>query len=467
MNNKVFKLTTILALSILLFNSCGTDDLEPTLAQDKPVEGSITSVENLFSILKGAHSQLTSGGYYGQAMIITNEVRSDNCFSNGYSGRYSTQAEYAYNENTGYVWDNAYQVIANANIIINQPLEGLSGDLVQGAHIQGQALGLRALAHYDLLRSFGQQHTTGGNLGVPIITDFKDESNLFPARNTVDEVKAAIYSDLETAFSMMDTSYDSKIYFSKYAAKALESRVAIYFGDWIRARDAALEVLNSNLYTIATTGNFVSNWSIDEASNSIFELQNSASDNAGIGGLAYIYRWPTFPATGYGDVQVVDNVYAFFEATDVRRDILGYQLENTGATPSLRNMGKYPDTVTYTDNIPLIRIEEVVLNYAEALFEINNGDPEALTQLNSITSNRGASAYTSVTKQNILDERRKELMFEGFRFDDLVRTGQSIDVLGSNQNLIQTLTYPNNLFAYPVPKAEIDANSNMVQNAGY
>ncbi len=466
MNNKVFKLTTIIALSMFLFNGCATDDLEPTLAQDKPVEGSITSVGNLFSILKGAHSQMTSGGYYGQAMIITNEVRSDNCFSNGYSGRYSTQAEYAYNENTGYVWDNAYQVIANANIIINQSLDGLSGDLAYGSHIQGQATGLRALAHFDLLRSFGQQHT-GGSLGVPIITQFKDESNLFPARNTVDEVKAAIYADLEAAFTMMDVAYDSKIYFSKYAAKALESRVAVYFGDWPRARDAAMEVLGSGMYTIAPAGSFVSNWGSKQAGNSIFELQNSASDNAGIGGLAYIYRWPTFPATGYGDIQVVDNVYALFEATDVRRDILGYQLEATGATPSLRNMGKYPDTVSYTDNIPLMRIEEVILNYAEALFEINNADPAALTQLNSITSNRGASAHASVTKQIILDERRKELMFEGFRFDDLVRTGESIDVLGSIQNVIQTLTYPNNLFAYPIPKAETDANSNMVQNAGY
>ncbi|VAV84450.1 hypothetical protein MNBD_BACTEROID02-128, partial [hydrothermal vent metagenome] len=117
---------------------------------------------------------------------------------------------------------------------------------------------------------------------------------------------------------------------------------------------------------------------------------------------------------------------------------------------------------------PLIRIEEIVLNYAEALFEINNADPVALTQLNLITSNRGATAYTSpLSKDDILNERRKELMFEGFRFDDLTRTGTDIDVLGSNQNFIRTLSYPNNLFAYPIPNDETNANSNMVQNNGY
>ncbi len=459
---KILKYTMIIGLSTTLLNSCSTQDLEPTLAQSKAVESSINNVSNLYSIVKGMHSQMSESGYYGQAIIITNEVRSDNAFSNGNSGRYSTEAEFEYNENTGYVWDNAYAVIANANIVINADLESLEGDKDYGTHLQGEAIAIRALAHYDLLRSFGQQHTPGGNLGVPYVTTFKGE-DLFPARNTIDENKTAIYNDLETAYSMMDRSYDSKILISKLAVKALESRVAIYFGDWERARDAAKLVLLENAYTIASASTFVSNWMIDQAPNSIFELEYSASDNAGIGGLAYMYRFPGDAPSGYGDAEVVADVINIFDAGDVRLDILGYQ---DGGT-RLRNIGKYPDTVTQADNVPLIRIEEVILNYAEALFELNNMDPEALIQLNLIPGNRGAQLYTSVTKENILSERRKELMFEGFRFDDLTRTGKSIKVLGSSQQLIRTLAYPNNLFAYPIPKSEMDANSNMVQNDGY
>jgi hypothetical protein len=458
---KILKYTMIIGLSATLLNSCGTEDLEPTLAQSKAVESSINTVGNLYSIVKGMHSQLTGSGYYGQAIIITNEVRSDNAFSNGNSGRYSTQAEFQYNENTDYIWNNAYEVIANANIVINANLEDLEGDMEYGTHLQGQAIAIRALAHYDLLRSFGQQHTSGGNLGVPYITTFKGE-DLFPARNTIDENKAAIYNDLEMAYSMMDRTYDSKILISKLAAKALESRVAIYFGDWERARDAAKIVIDANAYTIASASTFVSNWMIDQAPNSIFELEFSTSDNVGINGLAYMYRFPGDAPSGYGDAEVVSDVINIFDAGDVRLDILGYQ---DGGT-RLRNMGKYPDTVTGADNVPLIRIEEIILNYAEALYELGNTD-EALRQLNSIPANRGAQLYTSVTKDNILSERRKELMFEGFRFDDLMRTGQSIKVLGSNQQVIETLSYPNNLFAYPIPKSEMDANSNMVQNAGY
>ena len=216
-------------------------------------------------------------------------------------------------------------------------------------------------------------------------------------------------------------------------------------------------------YTIVPGASFVSSWTTKENTNSIFELAFASDDALSSNSLQYIYRFPGDAPAGYGDVEVESSVINIFEATDVRRGILGYQDAGT----RLRNMGKYPDTATGTDNIPLIRYEEVVLNYAEALFELNNADPMALTNLNLITSNRGASAYAAATKDNILLERRKELMFEGFRFDDMMRTGKDVVVLGSNQNVIETLTYPNDKFVYPIDIAEMDANSNMVQNAGY
>ena len=105
----------------------------------------------------------------------------------------------------------------------------------------------------------------------------------------------------------------------------------------------------------------------------------------------------------------------------------------------LRNMRKYPSTTTADDNVPVIRIEEVVLNLAEAMFELNDG--QALATLNSIPSNRGATPYTSVTKDNIIMERRKELMFEGFRFDDMMRTGMNAlrKRVQRNQRQVQAL----------------------------
>ncbi|MCB0473029.1 MAG: RagB/SusD family nutrient uptake outer membrane protein, partial [Flavobacteriaceae bacterium] len=257
---------------------------------------------------------------------------------------------------------------------------------------------------------------------------------------------------------MSDNYYDgTKEFMSKFTAKALESRVAVYFGDWATAKTAAEDVINSGHYSIVSKDNYVASWASKGNSNSIFELAFNATDNQGINGLAYIYR--TTGGGSYGDVQVIDEVADLFEAGDVRGvgGILGW--EGT----MLRNIGKYPDNQGY-DNVPIIRYEEVILNYAEAL--LNTGG-DALTQLNLIPANRGASLYASATEENILTERRKELMFEGIRYDDLMRSGSDIVKYSLQQNIAATVPYGDHRLAFPIPRAEMDANSNMVQNEGY
>lgn len=457
---KINFIYTLVFIGFISFTACNTDDLDPSLEQNKSVEGSITDVSNLYGIIKGSYDAFTAAGYYGRDFIVTNEVRTDNCFSNGSSGRFTTQAQFDYDANTGYMWDEAYDAIASANIIINTDVTTLTGDQDYGKHLQGQAYAIRALAHFDLLKSYGQQHV-GGTLGVPYVKEFKGD-DLFPARNTVEEVKTFIMEDLNSAFTMMDDAFfdSSKVFMSKYAAKALESRVAVYFKMWPEAKLAAEAVISSGNYSIIAAADYVGSWSQNGSSNSIFELAFSSTDSRGSDNISYIYR--TGETGSYGDVQVIDEVANLYTAGDVRADILGYEPLSPRPT-ALRNMGKYPGLNGY-DNIPLIRYEEVILNYAEALFE-TSGD--ALTQLNKITSNRGAAAYTTVTKDNILNERRKELIFEGFRYDDLLRTGKSIVKFSLQQNIAATIPYGDPRMTWAIPKAEMDANSNMVQNQGY
>lgn len=454
---KKFKiLSTVATLIALLIaiNACTTADLEPSTDQNKPVEGGITSDQNLYGILKGMYSRMTASGFYGRDYIINNEVRSDNCFSNGNSGRFTTQAGFKYDANTGFFWDEAYATIASANIVIGIDPATLSGDQDFIRHMQGQAYAIRALVHFDLVKQYGQQHA-GGTLGVPYVTQFKGD-DLTPARNTVQENKTMILADLETAFSMMDESYDiSKEFISKYAAKAIEARVAAYFGEWATAKSAAEAVINSGNYEIVPANAYLASFAADEPVNSIFELAFSSTDNQGIDGLAYIYR--TTSGGSYGDVQVIDEVIDLYEEGDVRAEILGY--EGT----MLRNIGKYPDNNGY-DNVNVIRYEEVILIYAEALFE-TGGD--ALTQINLITAARGASPYTSLVKDDFLNENRKEFIFEGHRYEDLTRFHKDIEKVSLQQNFLQTIPYGSYIMAWPIPQDEMDANSNMVQNDGY
>lgn len=449
--NKIFY--AIVLVSITFYTSCTTSDLEPTLAQEKEIEGNIETDEDLYGLLKGGLNRMTNSAYYGRDMIINNEVRTENTFANGSSGRFGTQASFTYNASSNIgIWTEGYRVISSANLIINTDLSTLTGDLDFAKHLQGQALALRALVHFDLIRNYGQQYV-GGNLGVPYVTEFKGNEES-PARLTVDEVKTKIYADLDAAFATMDDNYfdSSKEFLSKMVAKAIESRVAIYFGDWQRAISASEDVINSGIYSIMPADSYVASFGEDSTSNSIFELAFSDTDNVGINGLGYIYR-----GESYGDIEVLDNVLDLYEDGDVRADILGYEFG------LLRNMGKYPELNGY-DNVNIIRYEEIILNYAEALFE-TGGD--AITQLNLLTSMRGASDYTSVSKDDIIKERRKELIFEGLYFDDLNRTNKGVEKIDPKQNILESIPGGDYRMALPIPVVEIDVNSNMEQNNGY
>lgn len=442
----------ILFAALIAAGSCSTDDLDPSLEQSKRSENAIQTVGDMEGLVKGAYDYFSSAGYYGRDYLVTNEVRTPNVFSNGNSGRFSTQAAFEQLPNSTFIWDNAYQVISIANILIATDVSTLEGDQEYGKHIQGEAYAIRALAYFDLLKTFGQEYV-GGDLGVPYVKTFKG-GNDFPSRDTVDSNIQDIMSDLESAFSLMSSDYfdSSKEFMSKYTAKALQARVAVQFGMWDVARDAAKAVIDSGIYSIVPASDYVASFGQDGGANSIFEIAQSSTDYPGSDRMDFIWR-----GTVYGDIEVLPLVEDLYGEGDVRADILGYEGDK------LRNMGKYPDIPS---NIIVIRYEEVVLDYAEALYHLGE-DGEALIWLNKIPEARNAETYDTINEENILAERRKEFMFEGLYYWDLLRNGMDIEKVSVLQNIQETIPYGDYRLAYPIPLSEIDANSNIVQNPGY
>ncbi len=464
---KIINLLIVAGLVLTLgLQSCNQESwLEPTLATAKSYETGIKSQEDVWGLLLGAYDRMTAVPYYGRDFIIYGEVRSDNCFSNGNSGRFVAVSQRTMTADDGYAagtWAQIYRVIANANIVIAQDPDKLSGDKDLIREYIGQAYAIRALAHFDLLKLYGEQHVKGGeqNLGIPYITKYKG-GDLYPARNTVQEDKEMIYKDLDEALKYMKPEYNdpSKEYITTWAVYALKSRVAIYFGDWQIAKDAAEQVINSGEYKICDADQFAATFSKKGTENVIFELAERATDNNGINGLSYIYR-----GKNYGDIQVVDSFKDIFDSTDVRG--LGGGAIAYDDQGKLRNIVKYPSNPNFDYDIPIIRYEEVILNYAEALYHLGQ-TAEALKYLNMIPAHRDAHLYTGINEDTILLERRKELAFEGFRFDDLARTHHSVPVYNTAGILEKTLPYGDYRYAFPIPREEINANKNMVQNLGY
>lgn len=455
---KNIKFLFIAVLSLGLFSSCSEEDLEPTLQQNRDVDTSVNTVNDLQAVINGAYDRMSASTYYGRNVEVLAEVFSDNAASINNSNRFVVESQMELLNTTATaeeLWAQAYGVIASANIVINA--EGIEGDESEINQIKGQAYAIRALAHFDLVKFYGQQHVQGGglsSLGVPYVTTFRDNEALFPARNTVQEVRDMAYADLETAAGLMDDRVVVE-YISLYAVRAIEARIANYFGDWQRALDASEFVVNSGEFAIVGEDAFVDSFAQPASVNSIFEIVASDTDNAGLEGIANIYQ-----NTSYGDVVALPNLVAIYDDNDVRGLGSGI-VEDPNGDYRTR---KYPSFAPYDDNLPVIRYEEIVLIYAEALLE-TGGD--ALPVLNSIPENRGADLYTAATKENIILERRKELAFEGFRFHDLARNQMDIPFLDPGIQTHGGPAYGDYNFAMPIPISEADVNRNVEQNFGY
>jgi len=133
--------------------------------------------------------------------------------------------------------------------------------------------------------------------------------------------------------------------------------------------------------------------------------------------------------------------------------------------------GNFVDT-----DLALIRLAEIYLNYAEATLRGGGGDMNlAVTMVNElIERGYGNSSYnissSDLTLDFILDERSRELYWEGQRRTDLVRYGYfttSSYVWPFKANQVEGSSTDSYRNIFPIPSSSISANPNLQQNEGY
>ena len=469
----IYKSLLVLS-SFLLVVSCGNDDLEPTLAMNKDSATGIQNAADLASVLNGAYDRMSSSAYYSRNVIVNGEVRGDNFYSNANSGR-TFAAAMDYSPNGYGPWSTIYGVIAMCNIVIQADHANLEGDQNAISHTVGQAYALRALAHFDLLKDYGQHFISGqggsSSLGVPYVKTYRDPANLSPSRDTVQSNVDNIVADFNQGISMMNSTSDNAQYMNKGAAYALLARAALYYGSvnsayYASAASASKWVLDNWSKAAVGPSGYMASWYTDNAVNHLFSIAASGTDNAGINGVANIYRGPT-----YGDLRIVegdgaDDVHDVYEADDIRYTSLG-MIGMEGGYLSM--LGKWP-SMDFSDDNVVIRVEEMHLIYAEA--SLRSGDTAtAKTYLNNVQAARGAT-LTDATLDNIILERRREFFGEGHRFYDIARLGMDIPLVDVIKQTHDDLTGAspeagNYRFAYPISLSERNANPNIVQNYGY
>ncbi|MBE0662880.1 MAG: RagB/SusD family nutrient uptake outer membrane protein [Bacteroidales bacterium] len=356
----------------------------------------------------------------------------------------------------------------------------------------GEVRFLRAYYYFELVKWFGP---------VPLKIDerFKlgDETSI--PRAPLSEVYAQIEADLIFAASVLPANPVQIGRTSKGAAKSLLGKAYLYQDKFADAATVLEEVILDGKYSLVP--NFFDIWEMpgENGSESVFEVQYTDVEGAGFdclqcseGNVAVGfqgvrgYEGPIF-SPGFSFNVPVQKAVDAFEPGDLRKgatilDIVAW-VDTMGATYTTGNAHtgyfnrKYlprkrtPEAqndlnLTNPNNYRAIRYADVLLLAAEALNRGGISDGRAQEYLNQVrrrgfgNSNHDVTLTGNALTDAIWHERHVELMGEGHRFFDLVRTGKAA------QEINGFATGKNELF--PVPIEEINfSNGNWQQNPGY
>jgi starch-binding outer membrane protein, SusD/RagB family len=463
------KILYIITAILIFSTSCKEEWLDVSPSDALSPENAFTTVKDAQTALFGVYSELQEEGYYSADLISYGAVKGDACRT--FDGGRRTENAYIFTETTDAsstgLWTIPYTAIMLTNNILERidDLNTLNDEeAAQKNSIKGQALALRALCYFDLVRVHGRMPENGSpgtDLGVPLVLEvLKPEAA--PARATVAEVYAQVILDLQTAIPLLSTEVSEGV-FNRYAAEALLGRVYLYYNDNSNALSYSESVINSNAYQLLTTSNYSTSWDGTTTSETILEVVNTLSDSPQREGIYYLW-WPD--PDGYGAICLTNSMISTLQSdpTDVRSTLV-QDLRGDGGFSYLAKW-----STTYDCNIQLIRLSEVYLNACEAAFK-SNEMTKALTYINTLVENRTgvADTYTTLTLQTILDERNKELVGEGHRFFDLMRNGLTMTRTGADHLATAPMSMsPNDYRAIqPIPRLETRVNPNIIQNPEY
>ena len=445
-------------LALILFTSCTKvlDVTSPNAVDDATV---FTRLSGLLNARIGMYSTLQDKNYYGGSFPLISECYTDNGSTGGYdvidlneiAGRTVTPTN-LYVQN---IYLAIYNSIYTANKIINNIDNVPDVPADQKSNIMGEALFVRALGHFDLLRLYGEHWDKTSSYGVSLVLNADSIKASIP-RSTVDASYQQILADTKKAIVLLNTDNGIQ-YISPAAANALLARVSLYYQDYATAISAAGLVIGNSSYSLFPVGEVSKIYSDRLTPESVFELKFDLQNQSAYNTLTYSRRDALRSDVNFLASQDLNDFFISRPA-DTRGVLVDTVYEDASIEPDGRTQ-KYRGETTKDNSGFILRLAEMYLIRAEA-----KGRTTGLADLNTIRTARGMAALTLADVPNnsaflnaILDERRAELNFEGHRLYDLARTGNVENILGTGIHPIM-----------PIPQREISAtNGVVVQNPGY
>jgi starch-binding outer membrane protein, SusD/RagB family len=475
---KVYKLLLIPAL-ILSGYSCNKllDIPETDLIAGDVALKTVTNVE---SAIIGAY-----GGVGVEMNILFNSTLSDEVATAGEFYNAATTHEWQFSATDVGIRDNFTAINPNYRTIdrVNRVLRALpnatatvAGDEAKKSRLKGEALFLRAYSYFELSQYYSGTYSPTG-LAMPYLT----EPDIKPlARIELAEYFQNIVADITEAKTLLPNNLTDINRATVAAANALHARVALYMGDWATAEANATAYINA--LPLATAAQFPGIWTDANTTEVAFRLIRTTTVGGRIGSL---FRG-IGPVTALGTVTWKPSSKlwdSYDQVNDVRfaSYLKDEPLYIAAGRPS-RIIVKYigtgiGSTNENVNNAKVYRTGEMYLLRAEARAEQNKitGANSAESDLNTLRAARitGYVNETFATKPAvitaIMNERFKELPFEGHRFFDLKRKGLPVQrlLVDVPTTSAQTLPAGDFRFTLPIPQTELNANPIIQQNPGY
>jgi starch-binding outer membrane protein, SusD/RagB family len=412
--------------------------------------------------LVGCYSSMQSRDYYG----VNYQLLPDACTDDISTGGYDVASLDEFNQNLitpanlyiEQTWISIYRTIANCNSLILGLDEINAAEFAAGqrGRIEGEAKFIRALAHFDALRWYGEHWKAGSEFGIPLVINDKSEVR----RSAVNDTYLFIIKELENARPLVSQENTRPIYVNSSTIDALLARVFLYKKDFVKAKEYSEKITAVPNYNL--NSDVIAIFSGKETTESIFELAFDIRSQSGFNQLTFGRTDALKPELFFMADQ---NLKTFFEnrVGDTRAQLFDFINNDQSILPDGRSQ-KYRGETTKDNPAYVLRLAEMYLILAEAKFHIS-GLQAGLDALNFFRTKRGLSTLTNTQVPDnetfiieLLDERRAELNFEGHRFFDLVRTERFESTTGAAAFRA----------VFPIATREITASGGVIkQNPGY
>lgn len=351
---------------------------------------------------------------------------------------------------------------------------------------------LRAYYHFELVKWFGP---------IPLKIDERykigDETSI--PRSSVNEVYAQIEADLLAAIDILPEVHEATGRATKGAAQALLGKAYLYQDKFAEAATVLESLITDGNYSLVQDYDEIFEMAGENGSESVFEVQYTDVEGASFDCLQCVegnvavgfsgvrgYTGPLF-TPGFSFNVPTQEVVDAFEPGDLRKDVAILDIEAWAASqgaeytegfehtgyfnrkylPRKRSEAAEGDlNLTNPNNYRAIRYADVLLMAAEAFNRGGVSDSKAQTYLSEVRrrgfgdTNHDITLTGAALTDAIYQERRVELVGEGHRFFDLVRTGRAVGeidgfVVGKHE-------------IFPIPLEEIQfSNGLWEQNPNY